>query len=292
MIKNKKNLSRLSILAGSCMMGAVGIFVDLLSQFSAMSISFFRGFFGIIFLTIFLLSKKEFHNIKKLLKAPKWVLLLGFSNAFCILFYFLTINLTNFAQAAFLLYTGNVFAIIFFKILLKEKISKTNILSFVIATIGVLFIAEFQIIYFNYGLIFGVLSGIFLGLNITAIKKFIHDDEIENFSISWMAILFLTLIFVIPSIPQFVLINYINIFIIIGLGLIPTAIAFTLYNYGLKEDESGDVLILAYSEPLVATILTIFYQHIILSVFVLIGGILIIISNLIVLFFNKKSNKI
>ncbi|MHA1798384.1 MAG: DMT family transporter [Candidatus Helarchaeota archaeon] len=281
----------MSILIASCLMGSIGIFIDNLSMFSIVSISFFRGIFGIAFLTMFLSIKKDLKNIKKLLKAPKWLLLLGFSSSFCILFYFFAIYWTTFAQAAFLLYTGNVFAILFFKILLKEKIEKINILSFILATIGLLCISEFQITNFNIGMVFGIISGVFLGLNIAAIKKFIQNSETDNLAISWWSLLFLSSLFFVPSLNQFLLINYLNIFILIGLGLIPTALAFTLYNHGIKEDESGDVLILAYAEPLVATLLTIFYQNILPSFYILLGGILILISNGIILFSKKLANK-
>ena len=271
-------------------MGSVGIFVDVLGQFTVISITLFRSLFGLLFLTIFIMAKQELNNLKLLLKKPVWLILLGVSNGFTVLFYFFAIDLTNFAQAAFLLYTGNVFAIIFFKLLLREEIARINIISFILATIGLLFISEFQIYNFNLGMLFGLFSGILLGLNITAIKKFMQDDEIENFSVSWWAILLPSLMFIVPTIPQFAMINYINIFIILGIGLIPTAIAFTLYNHGLKEDDSGDVLILSYIEPLGATLLTIFYQNIMISFYVLIGGILILIGNLIVILSKKEKN--
>ena len=289
MFQNKKTISRISILIASCLMGTVGVFVDLLGQFNAITITFFRSLFGLLFLTLFILIKKDMYNLKILTKKPKWLVLLGITNGFTVLFYFFSIIFTNFAQAAFLLYTGNIFAIIFFKLLLREEIGRINIISFLLATAGMLFITEFQIYNFNFGMLFGLLSGILLGLNITAIKQFMKDDEINNFSVSWWAILFPTLMFMVPSIHQIVLINYINILIILGIGLIPTAIAFSLYNHGLREDDSGDVLILAYVEPLVATLLTIFYQNIMLSIFVLIGGILILIGNLIVLL-SKRGN--
>ena len=283
MFENKKNSARISILVASCLMGMVGIFVDLLGQFNVITITLFRSLFGILFLTILILIKKELKNLKTLFKKPQWLILLGVSNGFTVLFYFFAIDLTNFAQAAFLLYTGNVFAILFFKLLLREEIARINIVSFVLATVGLLCISEFQIYNFNMGMLFGLCSGILLGLNITAIKKFMQDDEVKNYSVSWWAILFPSLMFIVPSIPQFVMINYINIFVILGIGLIPTAIAFTLYNHGIKEDDAGDVLILAYVEPLVATLLTIFYQNIMISFFVLLGGILILIGNLIVI---------
>jgi len=40
MIENKKTISRIAILVAACLMGTVGIFVDLLGQFNVISITF------------------------------------------------------------------------------------------------------------------------------------------------------------------------------------------------------------------------------------------------------------
>ena len=70
------------------------------------------------------------------------------------------------------------------------------------------------------------------------------------------------------------------------LGLIPTALAFTLYNVGVKKDKGGNIVILSYIEPVMATINTaIFLKN--LSIFTVIGGILILLSNYIMLKYSK-----
>jgi drug/metabolite transporter (DMT)-like permease len=74
------------------------------------------------------------------------------------------------------------------------------------------------------------------------------------------------------------------------LGLIPTAVAFTLYNIGVKKDKGGNIIILSYVETVVATINTIIFLNV-FSIFTIIGGIFIIMANIIVLKYSgRKEN--
>jgi drug/metabolite transporter (DMT)-like permease len=74
--------------------------------------------------------------------------------------------------------------------------------------------------------------------------------------------------------------------IILLLGLIPTALAFTLYNVGVKKDKGGNIIILSYFEPVMATINTaIFLQN--LSPFTIIGGLFVLLANFITLKYSK-----
>ena len=72
------------------------------------------------------------------------------------------------------------------------------------------------------------------------------------------------------------------------LGLIPTALAFVLHNVGTKNDKGGNILILAFFEPVVATINTIIFLKI-FSIYTIIGGALILIANIIVLKYSSES---
>ncbi|MHA1472598.1 MAG: hypothetical protein ACTSQW_05830, partial [Promethearchaeota archaeon] len=68
--------------------------------------------------------------------------------------------------------------------------------------------------------------------------------------------------------------------------LIPTALAFTLYNVGVKKDKGGNIIILSYFEPVMATINTaIFLQN--LSIFTIIGGLFVLLANFITLKYSK-----
>ncbi len=70
------------------------------------------------------------------------------------------------------------------------------------------------------------------------------------------------------------------------LGFVPTALAFTLYNIGVKKDKGGNIVILSYFEPIMASINTaIFLKN--LSIYTIIGGVLIILGNILVLKYSK-----
>jgi drug/metabolite transporter (DMT)-like permease len=71
------------------------------------------------------------------------------------------------------------------------------------------------------------------------------------------------------------------------MGIFPTAIAFTLFNYGLLYDQAGDILIFSYIEAVVGGILTAVVSQS-LTVWLIIGGGLIIIANVIIALKKKK----
>lgn len=75
------------------------------------------------------------------------------------------------------------------------------------------------------------------------------------------------------------------------LGLIPTALAFILYNIAIKNDKAGNVIILGYFEPFVATINNAIFLGK-LSIFTVLGGILIILANIIVVRHSKRAERL
>ncbi len=80
--------------------------------------------------------------------------------------------------------------------------------------------------------------------------------------------------------------SLIDIIFSLILGFFLTALAFTLYNVGLKNDTGGSIIILSYFEPVMATINTaIFLKN--LSIFTVVGGVLILLANLIILKYSR-----
>ncbi len=75
----------------------------------------------------------------------------------------------------------------------------------------------------------------------------------------------------------------------IGLGLIPTVIAYFLYTWGLEKTEGSKAAIIATIEPVVATLLGVFLYGEKLVAIQLAGALLILSSVIIVnLSFGKK----
>jgi drug/metabolite transporter (DMT)-like permease len=166
-----------------------------------------------------------------------------------------------------------------------------------LAIIGVAIIMEFwNANFFSIGIILGILSGINLAILVYSKKK-IYNYRLRNLQeiklkgnfdifLSWFSTLLLLFTFLPFGMVDLIKLTLIDILVSILLGLIPTALAFTLYNVGVKMDKGGSIVILSYFEPVMATINTaIFLKN--LSIFTIIGGVLILTANIIILRFSK-----
>ncbi|MBY9018643.1 MAG: EamA family transporter, partial [Candidatus Lokiarchaeota archaeon] len=277
--------SKISMFLSGIFMGNVGIFISLLSGYLIYSIVLFRGIFGAAFLILFMVITKSLSItfFKECFKMHwKHLIIIAITNPLVVFLYFWNITLTGYAFAAFLLYTSGVFLLIFLVITKEEKVSKINFISFILAIVGISIIMEFwtgQILIL--GIVVGIFSGFCLGIMIFSKKKIYKirrkvqskvnsNGNFDAFLTLWST-LFLFLPFLPFSIMDLFRITILDFIFILLLGLIPTALAFTLYNVGVKKDKGGNIIILSYFEPVMATINTaIFLKD--LSIFTIIGG--------------------
>ncbi|TXT58869.1 MAG: conserved membrane protein of unknown function [Promethearchaeota archaeon] len=292
--------SKLSMFFSAILMGNVGLFVTLLGSYSVFTIALLRGLFGTLFLSILLVFRKSLsRNFLKEVFQNHWKLLalIAVVNPLVILFYFMVIIISGYAIAAFLLYTGGIFLVIFLMLSGEEKVSKTNIICLCIALGGIAVIMEiWNVENISIGFLFGILSGFSLGA-LTFFKKKIYnirrrDEEFliirGDFDIflAWWGTLTLFLFFPIGG-WDLLKLDLMDIFISLLLGLFPTALAFALYNVGLRNDKGADIVLLSYFEPVMATINTaIFLGE--LSPFTILGGSLILLANFAIQWFNSR----
>ncbi|NVM44321.1 MAG: EamA family transporter [Candidatus Lokiarchaeota archaeon] len=289
-------IPKISMFLSGIFMGNVGIFISLLSGYPIYSIVLFRGIFGTVFLILFMIITRSFSFtfFKECFKIHwKLLILLAIMTPLVVFLYFLNIALTGYAFAAFLLYTSGIFLLFFLVITREEKVSKINFISFILAIVGISIIMEFwtgQVLIL--GIVIGIFSGFCLGILIFSKKKIYTNrgkiNSNENFDV--FLTLWSTLFLIFPFLPfgitDLFRITFFDLIIILMLGLIPTALAFTLYNVGVKKDKGGNIVILSYIEPVMATINTaIFLKN--LSIFTVIGGVLVLLSNYIMLKYSK-----
>ena len=294
-------VSKMCMLMSATCMGSVGLFVTLLENYQVYTIVLLRGIFGVFFLTLFMIRthsfSREFLNESfKLHWKP--LIISGLVYPVVIYFYFYSITIYGYAIAAFLLYTSGIFVLIFIIITKMDKVAKISIMSFILALIGVAVIMEFwkgQIL--SLGLFAGLISG--LALSIFVFYKKIIYNKRNNFRqnlkakgdfdtfLAWWHLLFLIFVFLPLGASEILRLTLIELIFAMLLGLIPTALAFALYNTGVKNDKGGNIIILSYIEPVVATILAALVLKS-LSIFTIIGGSLILIANIIELRFSKE----
>jgi len=289
-------VSKISMFLSGIFMGNVGIFISLLSGYPIYSIVLFRGIFGAAFLIIFMLITRSFSItfFKECFKLHwKYLIILAIANPLVVFLYFLNITLTGYAFAAFLLYTSGVFLLIFLVLTKQDKVSKINFVSFILAIVGISVIMEFwtgQVLIL--GIVVGIFSGFCLGILIFSKKKIykVRGKIKSNGNFDAFLTLWSTLFLIFPFLPfgitDLFRITILDLIVILMLGLIPTALAFTLYNVGVKKDKGGNIIILSYFEPVMATINTaIFLKS--LSIFTIIGGFFVLLANYITLRYSK-----
>jgi drug/metabolite transporter (DMT)-like permease len=296
--------SQISMLLSGICMGIVGLFVSFLGHYHLSTVVLLRGIFGVAFLTLFMIKthsfSREFFN-ESFKFHWKALIISGLIYPFVIYLYFLSITIYGYAIAAFLLYTSGIFVLLLIILTRMEKVSKINIVSFVLAILGVGIIMEFwNSPPLSLSLMIGISSGIALSFFIFY-KKIIYnkrktlEQELKakgdfDIFLAWWHALFLIFIFLPFGASELPKLTYIEWMFAVLLGLIPTALAFTLYNIGVKNDKGGNIIILSYVETVVATINTIIFLNT-FSIYTIIGGVLIILANIIVLKYSgRKEN--
>ncbi len=146
--------------------------VKSLNGFSAYQIVFFRSI-GTLLFTIPLILKAK---IPILGNNKKWLLFRGIAGVISLTCFFQSLNHLAVGTAVSLRYTSPIFAAIFAFIFLKEKIKPIQWVLFLIAFTGVLIIKGFGVDVNSIGVIFVILSALFLGIIFVLIRK-LGDSE-------------------------------------------------------------------------------------------------------------------
>ncbi|MEM4747525.1 MAG: DMT family transporter [Archaeoglobaceae archaeon] len=254
----------IAIFASAILMSTVSIFVRNTSEDPKL-VTFLRLLFATIFLSLFAILKKEKFVFSKIL------LLLAIFNLLTIFSYISAIQQIEAGIAALLLYMAPIYVTIFAYVS-GEKIEKKTVLSLPLGFLG-LYLMLSPYVEFNPGILFGLLSGVTYAVVFTLSKK---AREIHNsFQISFFNVFFGTLVLL----PYF-LISSKNFSLpwALGLGLIPTAIPFMLFAYGIKHVKLQKAPIIALVEPMFAVLVGYLYFGETLSQKQILGGAIVLLT--------------
>ncbi|MFE8695730.1 DMT family transporter [Cytobacillus sp. FJAT-53684] len=292
----KKILPYLMIASGASLWGIIAYFVKGLADygFTSMEIVAIRVIYAAIFLL--LIGVARYRNQMKLKSLTDLRLFVGtgiFSIVFFNFCYFTTISQMNISIAVILLYTAPAFVTVLSFIFLKESLTLPKILAVAGTIMGCVLIAGItsgQSDITMLGIITGLGSGLFYALY-TIFGKFALM-KYKPFTITMYTFL-VAAVSLIPVTKLWqkldLLLNGEVLLYSIGLGLIPTVIAYFLYTWGLEKTEGSKAAIIATIEPVVATLLGVFLYGEKLVAIQLAGALLILSSVIIVnLSFGKK----
>ncbi len=232
-----------SVITAAVLMGSVAVFVRNIHM-NPIHITFFRFLFGFLFLIPITISVKRRPSFDD----PKLLLTISIINVTIVTFYISAIQLIPVGLAALLLYMAPVY-VIPIAYLTGEKINHTVFISLPISLAG-LFFMLMPSGSLNMGVGFGFVAGLsyaFYFFIIKRLREWMPSLEITTIYLGISSLILLPSVFVIP-------LSELDLGWLIALGLIPTAIAFTLFNFGLKYCKISEGPLLALAEPVAASI--------------------------------------
>ncbi len=308
------NIGALSVFAAAVMWGTAGIFVKALSACGVeeMSIVMLRAAFSTLMLgSIILFSNPSCFKIK--LK-DAW----GFTGSgvlsivlfnFC---YYRTMELSSLAVAAVLLYTAPIFVVIISAVIFKEKLTFKKSISCIIAFLGCVLVSGI-IGNGGYigaeGLVFGLLTGFGYSLY-TIFGNILIKKGYSSFTITFYTFLFAFIgslplcdfenvfgvALTVKAIPNtvsnsglsLVFAGFPVILVSVLMALCNTVIPYIFYTDGLKSVSPSTAPIIATVEPVVAAILGMVIYKEKMTVFGLLGVLLILGSVIILSYRGDK----
>ncbi len=283
------------IIAAGILWGTSGIFVHNLSPFgiTAVQMTTIRASVSFLVMVIFaLISDRQIFRVK--LK-DLWVFpALGISLFFTAFFYYQAMQLTSISTAVVLLYTDPIFVVTVSALCFKEKFSGTKVIAIAGMLIGGALVSglvggmQFDTVGVLLGIGSAVLYAIYNIVTKIAMIRGVRPESSTLYSFLCMTVLGMCIckpsgIFAAAAADPFPVIP-----LMIGIGIVTFVIPYSLYTLSMKELPAGTVSALAIMEPLSGTVFGIVLYHEEMTVFSVIGIVLILAS---VILIGRDTNK-
>ncbi len=280
------------IISGTIVFGG-GVFSGL--GLSAYEISLFTLIPSIVILLPFILLRKKLRASKKLLPL---LVLFGLVTAVIIITQFIPVVLgVPVAMVVLLLYTQPAWTLLFTKLFLKEKITKIKVISAVLVLLGVaILVNPFSIdLRQNFaGIAIALVAGIALSgwiiLGSVASKSRSHIITTNFYEVLFSAIFILLSLPVVrlfvadPKITSLSLSHPLPLMIgILMFGVLANLINHLFYFEGVKKVPTMDAGIIMLLEPVVGAILSAVFLKQAITIYLIIGGALILLANYLVI---------
>lgn len=318
----KKLLSTIAIILAGMLWGCMGLYVRFLDKtgLSSLDICEVRSVFTVVIMFLVLLFYKP--SLLKIKFKDCWIFIgtgiisILFFN-FC---YFTTIQETQLSFAVIMLYTAPVFVMLLSAVLFKEKITVRKIIALAVAFTGAAFVSLSGNGGGNSITVRGILLGLGSGLGYALYSIFSRYALMREYKT--LTIVFWTFVF--SALGGIVLVDVNGIFSVfagtsaVGVGgtagsiansvavgatasgllngvplvlfcilyaVASTVLPYILYTAGLTNVENGKASVMAFSEPLTATLIGIFVYSEIPGAFT-VGGIMLMLVALVLLNIN------
>lgn len=213
----KISLAAKYIIATTLFFAIMNTGVKLIPYIPASEIVIFRALVTLI--VVYFLIRREglnpWGNNKRLL------IMRGLTGTVALLTYFYTLQNIPLASAVTILYLSPIFTIIIAGIMLREAARPFQWIFFIISFIGVLMIKGFDHRVSAFDLIIGITAAVFSGLAYNFIRK-LKDYDHPLIVVFYFPMVTIPIVSI-YAIPRWVMPNFIEFLILIGIGLSTTA---------------------------------------------------------------------
>lgn len=300
-MRSEQNKGYIMVFAAGMLWGTIGLFSTLLSKLGmdSSAVAFFRLLSAsILLIPILLVKGKGFSLFRISKKGLISCALIGFiSQAFYNLCYMKAIEMGGMATAAVLLYTAPVFVAIMSGILFKEPLTGNKIIAILVNIAGCILTVtggDFSAIKISgLALLMGVLAGFTYG-TMPVFSRFGADNE-DPYTSSFygLALGALLLFFIVrPYNGMGTEWNWQIILVLIGFGIVPSALGYIVYFGGLSRvKETSVVPVLASIETVAASVIgfVVFGQDLSLGKII---GIAFVICSIIIMNMKKQETAV
>jgi drug/metabolite transporter (DMT)-like permease len=251
----------------------------------------------IVLIAILLLQPKRFSKLHKKDIIP--IFMLGF---FGVMVYHLGLNYgeqyISAGAASLIIATIPVLVVIMAFVFLKEKITSKKLLGVIIALCGVVIISILGTpgksieINYAYGALAVVIAAVMGAFYTIAGKKLLERYTALSLTVYAMlfgSVVLIPLLFLNPSIiDQVTAMSAYSWFAIVFLGVFSTVIGYVFWYVGLEIKSTSEVSVYLYAIPVLSTIISYFLFDDKITMFFVLGGILVIVGLVLVNIKDKK----
>ncbi len=288
----KNNYAKIPLAASMAVFGTIGIFVHYINMPSGL-IAFVRGALGALFLvlTAFATGKKMSASAIR-----KNLLILVVSGAFIGINWILlfeSYRYTTVAAATLCYYFAPIFVILASPVLLREKLDAKKICCVLAAIVGMVFVSG--VITGGFTGIKGILLAIGAALFYAAViilnkkAKDIAPTDMTAVQLAAAAIVVLPYSLICENIGS-VSFAPVPVILLAVVGIVHTGIAYVMYFGAVNKLPSGTIAVFSYIDPILSVILSAIILREDMTVYTVIGAILILGATFVSEFeFKKKS---
>ncbi len=270
---------RLMLVASMTIFGTLGIFVRNISVSSG-ELALYRAILAALLIALFLLVTKQRISLANIKKEVPLLLASGVAMGINWILLFEAYKYTTVSVATLSYYFAPVIVTVVCPILFKEKLTGKQIICFVMSTLGLVLITGIGDVGNGndfIGILFGLGAAVFYA-TVILLNKFIKNVEgIHRTFLQFLAAIVVLIPYVIMTsgvtLGNLNGIGWVNLLIV---GLIHTGVTYCMYFSSLKELPGQKAAILSYIDPLVAVLISVTILGESMTLWQVIGGILIL----------------